>query len=54
MADNQPIDPREPKGVLRGLQHKPMYEGTVSHSEVAKRRTKNKAARKARKQQRRG
>lgn len=36
------------RGILVGLQSKPMYGGTVEDSTIAKRRTKNKAARKAR------
>lgn len=36
------------RGILVGLQSKPMYGGTVEHSTIAKRRIKNKLARKAR------
>lgn len=36
------------RGILVGLQGKPMYGGTVEHFTIAKRRIKNKAARKAR------
>lgn len=54
MADDRPIDPDWTRGILRGLQSKRhMYEGTVPFTEVAKRREKNRAARRARKQQRR-
>lgn len=34
--------------ILCGLQFKPVYEGTVPRSVVAKRRVRNKAARRAR------
>lgn len=55
MADEKQVDPDWTRGILRGLQSKRhMYEGTVPPAEVEKRRAKNKAARKARKQQRRG
>lgn len=36
------------KAILRGLQSRKLYEGTVPFSTVTKRRAKNKAARKAR------
>jgi hypothetical protein len=42
-------DPGETsRGILVGLQSKPMYGGTVDHATIAKRRIKNKLARKAR------
>lgn len=42
-------DPGESsRGILVGLQSKPLYGGTVEHATIAKRRNKNKAARKAR------
>jgi len=36
------------RGILFGLQSKPMYGGTVEHATKAKRRAKNKLARQAR------
>lgn len=35
--------------ILKGLQHKPMYQGTADPVTVAERRAKNKVARKSRK-----
>jgi hypothetical protein len=47
-------DPGETsRGVLIGLQSKPIYGGTVEYATKAKRRDKNKAARKARRVTRR-
>jgi hypothetical protein len=47
-------DPGESsRGILVGLQSKPMYGGTVDHATKTKRREKNKAARKARRVMRR-
>lgn len=40
--------------ILRGLQDKPMYEGTVPAKTVAIRRAKNKVARASRRQNRSG
>jgi hypothetical protein len=34
--------------ILSGLQHKPMYAGTVAYAEIEHRRTRNRAARRAR------
>ncbi|BAD58875.1 hypothetical protein [Nocardia farcinica] len=36
------------RAILLGLQRKHIYEGTVPEAEVARRRTRNRAARKAR------
>ncbi|WP_280389861.1 hypothetical protein [Nocardia wallacei] len=44
-----PYETPAAKGILRGLQAKPMYEGTVPEHVKARRRAKNKAARKSRK-----
>ncbi|MFC4128974.1 hypothetical protein [Nocardia rhizosphaerae] len=41
------------RAILLGLQRKHVYQGTVPETEIARRRAKNRAARKARKTQRR-
>lgn len=48
----EPNKPFKLPPILNGLQRKKTYDGTVSFAEVAKRRAKNKAARKARQQHR--
>lgn len=47
-----PEDGQFQKRVLRGLQQKHVYAGTVPPAEVARRRAKNKAARKSRRRNR--
>lgn len=47
-------DTRWARAILLGLQRKHVYMGTVPDDEIARRRVKNRAARKARKTSRRG
>ncbi|MET8430080.1 hypothetical protein [Nocardia sp. NPDC004860] len=49
-----PYDTRWARAILLGLQSKPIYAGTVPDEEISRRRVKNRAARKARKTNRRG
>ena len=49
----QPTKPTYQHWVLAALQYKPMYWGSVPPEEIAKRRAKNKVAKKSRKANRR-
>lgn len=53
MNANKHLSTNFAKGLVLGLQHKPLYYGTVPAAEVDRRRTKGKAARVARKVNRR-
>lgn len=51
IKDDDALDPTK-MHILGGLQHKPVYQGTVFGAEKAKRRAKNKRARIARRKYR--
>ncbi|ORA24933.1 hypothetical protein BST13_33740 [Mycobacterium aquaticum] len=52
-VDGDPYDTEFARGIMAGLQHKPIYQGTVQTDEIERRRLRNRDANRARRAMRR-